>query len=399
MVVGGAVAGGALANALGQAGVPTILVEKVSREVHSTRGDLLHPPTLRILDGWGVLERLHADGALQIRELAVTHARRGLIARFPIPAPGTGPAGRTLAVPHDRIEAVLYDSATRWPSVTPLRGVVTGLARGADGRVLGVIYRPHGSDNEGTLRARVVVGCDGTQSLIRRSLGIDTELHPYDHEQVIIGGHGETELPAALHWHVDDIGALCVVNRPRGGFRILLTFHLGQRGDLLRRPDPTLREYVVGRFPQLDGLRFGKDDAHLYRLARHVAPRLWAPGAAIAGDAAHATHPAGATGMSLAISGVARLADRLAPVLLGNGSDAEVDAALQAYDEERRPAAAEAIASNHAQALRLWQSDLFRDPDAYARAVDPTGAWGVGGAGWGQDPAALAGRSRSAAVP
>jgi 2-polyprenyl-6-methoxyphenol hydroxylase-like FAD-dependent oxidoreductase len=110
------------------------------------------------------------------------------------------------------------------------------------------------------------------------------------------------------------------------------------------------------------------------------------------GDAAHATHPAGATGMSLAISGAARLASLLAPTLLADGSDEQIDHALEMYDAERRPAAVAAINSNHAQALRLWQSDLFKDPDAYARAVDPSGGWGVGGAGWGQDPAALSDR-------
>lgn len=392
IVVGGAVAGGALAGALGHLGVRTLLVEKVSREVHSTRGDLIHPPTLRILDGWGALEALHADGALQITELAVSHAQRGIVARFPVPAAAEGPAGRTIAVPHDRIEAVLYECAGRWPSVRLDRGSVTGLVRDDHGRVDGVTFRPSGASEEQVLRAKVVVGCDGAQSLVRRSLGIEAEPHPYDHEQIIISGSGPTELPAALHWYLDDQGVVCVVSRPRGGFRILLTLPLGRRGDLLKRPDPALHDYVVARFPRLAPLRFGKEDAHLYRLARHVADRFWAPGAALVGDSAHATHPAGATGMSLAISGAARLAARLAPPLLADAPSPELDEVLAAYDAERRPAAATAIASNHAQALRIWQSDLYRDPDAYARAIDPTGSWGAGGAGWGQDPAALAGQ-------
>ena len=391
IVVGGAVGGGAVANAFGSAGVSTLLIEKVAREVHSPRGDLLHPPTLALLDRWGVLAALHAEGALPMQQLAVSHHRRGLIARFPITAVNDGPAGRTLSLPHDRIEAVLYDCATRWPSVRTRHGLVTGLVRDDNGRVCGVRHRPHGSTEETTLRSRVVVGCDGTQSLVRAELGIAAEPEPYDHEQIIIAGEGETELQAALHWYVDDIGALCVVSRPRGGFRILLTLPLGARGELLRRPDPALHEYVVGRFPALARLRFRKAGAHLYRLARHVADRFWAPGAALVGDSAHATHPAGATGMSLAITDAARLAELLAPVLLREGSSTdEVDEALQGFDAERRPAAQAAVAANHAQARRIWQSDLFRDPDAYARAIDPSAGWGAGNAGWGADPAALA---------
>jgi 2-polyprenyl-6-methoxyphenol hydroxylase-like FAD-dependent oxidoreductase len=388
IVVGGAVAGGAVANALGSRGVPTLVIEKVSREVHSTRGDLLHPPTLRLLDAWGVLQALHADGALPITELAVSHAQRGLIARFDVPAANDGPAGRTLAVPHDRIEAVLWECAQRHQSVRTERAQVADLLRDANGRVNGVRLR------DGQTRvASLVVGCDGAQSLVRRTLNIGADQHPYTHEQVIIGGSGKTELPAALHWYLDEHGALAVASRPRRAFRILLTMRLGQRGDLLKLPDPALREYVLGRFPMLDSLQFGKDDAHVYRLARHVAERFWAPGVALVGDSAHATHPAGATGMSLAISGAARLADLLSPVLQADSPPDQIDAALAAYDAERRPAATAAIEHNHEQALRIWQSDLFLDPDAYAQAINPRAGWGVSGAGWGQDPAALAGRA------
>ena len=81
IVVGGAVAGAALANALGARGVPVLLVERLERERHGARGDLLHPPTLRILDEWGVLAALHEDGAIALRELVVTHRPRDQIGR------------------------------------------------------------------------------------------------------------------------------------------------------------------------------------------------------------------------------------------------------------------------------------------------------------------------------
>src|SRR5262245_28795387 len=96
IVVGGAVAGASTANALARHGVRVLVLEKVSREVHSTRGDLLHPPTLRLLEPWGALAALHADGVVRITELAVSDARRGLVARFPVDAVDDGPAGRTI---------------------------------------------------------------------------------------------------------------------------------------------------------------------------------------------------------------------------------------------------------------------------------------------------------------
>ena len=84
-MVGGAVAGASLANALGARGVPTVLIEKLERERHGARGDFLHPPTLRILDGWDVLAAMHADGVLPLEELVVSAAGRGVIARYSTP--------------------------------------------------------------------------------------------------------------------------------------------------------------------------------------------------------------------------------------------------------------------------------------------------------------------------
>ena len=393
IIVGGAIAGGALANALGSQGVRTVLIEKVSREIHSTRGDNLHPPTLRILDGWGVLQGLHAAGALPITELAVSHGERGIIARFQIPAANDGPAGRTISLPHDESESVLLHCARRWQSLSMLHGTVRGLLRDSSGRAVGVRYRPADSDRDVRLSAMVIVGCDGSQSLVRRSAGISVQPQPYDHEQVIIRGEGHTELPAGLHWYLDDLGALAVTSRPRDAFRILLPFRLGERGGLLKRADPALHDFVIGRFPALGGLRFTKAEASVYRLARHVAPTFWSPGIALVGDAAHSTHPAGATGMSLAVTGAARLAELLAPVLLAGGSEVDVDQALSAYDAERRLAAAAAVEANHQQALRIWESGLYREPEAYASVIDPTAGWGAGGAAWGSDPAALTFRS------
>ena len=170
---------------------------------------------------------------------------------------------------------------------------MTGLERREDGRIVGVRFRPHDTRDEIVLTSRIVVGCDGSQSLVRRQAGIQVDPEPYDHEQVIIGGHGPTELPAALHWYLDDFGALAVTSRPRQAFRILLVFRLGQRGDLLRQPDPALHDHVMRRFPMLEALQFAKADAHVYRLSRHVADRFSSPALAIVGDAAHATHPAG----------------------------------------------------------------------------------------------------------
>ncbi|HLH23558.1 MAG TPA: NAD(P)/FAD-dependent oxidoreductase [Chloroflexota bacterium] len=388
IVVGAAVAGSAVANALGARGIPTLVVERGFERDNSTRGDFLHPPTLRFLERWSVLDALFEDGALPIYHLAVSHRTLGRLATYDILTQGEGPASRTIAVPHDRIEAVMKACAERWPSVTTVTGTVTGLLR-EDGRVVGVCARADdGAERE--YRARLVVGCDGAQSLVRRELGIATARYPYDHYFVYIQADGPTDPPAAIHFCLDETGVVMVASRPKNRMRIAMIAERGVQNDLLRMADRELYDYVTYRVPWLAGARFTHDDIHIYSIARSLAERFWMPGAALVGDAAHTTHPAGATGMNLAISGAARLVEIAAPALAAPSANlAALDAALHAYSAERRPAAGVALERNHEQSRRIWTDNCHLDPYAYARNADPTSGWGAGGAGWGQDPAAL----------
>src|SRR5438067_982152 len=220
IVVGAAVAGSAVANALGSRGIATLVIEKGFDRDNSTRGDFLHPPTLRFLEPWGVLAALYRDGALPIYHLAVSHRTLGRLATYDVLTQGEGAASRTIAVPHDRIEAVMKACADGWPSVTTVGATATGLLR-EDGRVVGVAAR--GEDGaEREYRARLVVGCDGAQSLVRRELRIETARQPYDHYFVYIQADGRTDPPAAIHFCLDETGVLMVASRPNQRMRLAM---------------------------------------------------------------------------------------------------------------------------------------------------------------------------------
>src|SRR5439155_25347707 len=124
---------------------------------------------------------------------------RGIVARYPTPVRDQTPAGRTTALPHERIEAVLSAWAERRPRVTVERAVVTGLLR-EGGRVVGVRVREGGNARE--LRARVVIGCDGTRSSVRRELGTAAEEHEYATDFLYPAAEGEGAPPAAVPWHL-----------------------------------------------------------------------------------------------------------------------------------------------------------------------------------------------------
>ncbi|MGI9148494.1 MAG: FAD-dependent oxidoreductase [Chloroflexota bacterium] len=131
-----------------------------------------------------------------------------------------------------------------------------------------------------------------------------------------------------------------------------------------------MRAYVDRRVPSLakGSIRFTRADVHLYAVVRTIAERFWAPGVVLIGDAAHQTHPSGATGMNLAVAGAAHLSELLVPALQAPTIDpSTVDAALRAYSDERRPAAHAAAAHNHAQGGRTWWNDVHLDPYTCAK--------------------------------
>src|SRR5262249_12403171 len=210
-----------------------------------------------------------ADGALPIEQIAVSHRDFGRLATYEVPRRSPGPAGRSVAVPHDRIEAVLKGCAGRRPGVEIERATVVGLARDAAGRGGGV--RARAAAGERTYRAALVVGCDGSQSLVRRELGIGADRRPYAHELLYIPAEGATDPPGAMHFHLDPEGVILVASRPGRRMRIAIYFKRGARGDLLKRPDPALHEYVAGRGPPLAAARCGREPAHAHTPRRDPA--------------------------------------------------------------------------------------------------------------------------------
>src|SRR3954467_4902333 len=98
IVIGGAVGGLAVANAFGKLGLRTLVLEKGPERDNSTRGDILHPPTLRLLEPWGLLGALRAAGGRAMEPIAVSHGAMGRLATSPVTPQGRGPASRTLAM-------------------------------------------------------------------------------------------------------------------------------------------------------------------------------------------------------------------------------------------------------------------------------------------------------------
>lgn len=373
IVVGAGVGGAALALALATDGARVLLVERRAGPGNINRGDSVLPAVTRHLARWGVLERFHQAGAAPVRKMQVFHARRGLLMEAPL----ADPAGHPYVVlPHPEIERVLTDGgrATGRVEVRYLTRLTALLER--DGRVTGVeLVDREGQSSQAT--ARLVIGADGSSSVVRQKLGIPFEAQPYPTGYYIT----EFERPAAyedamrLHLHRD--GGIMLMPHKSGVIGAAVLVHPAE-ADLFRAgPAEAKAEAIRRRCAFLQGCQMIPRHAHLYPLSRGHAPAYFARGAALIGDAVHITNPTAGQGMTMAVEDAAALARHVAGPLK-NGHAADLDAALAAYQLERRPANASLLRWSHVMgnffALSGPVGDRLR-ADVFAFGATAAGQW------------------------
>jgi 2-octaprenyl-6-methoxyphenol hydroxylase len=336
LIVGGGLNGPALALALAPVGLTSIVTDALPRETRAEpefdgRAYALALSSRRMLAALGLWERV-ADRAQSIQEIKISDGR-----------PGTGAAPFFLHFDSAEIEAgpmghILEDRFLRAALLGALDGA-DGVTHRAAARVVDHTAGPVGVEAvlEGgeTLRARVMVGCDGRASATAQRAGI-----------------------GRLGWDYDQMSLVCAVahERPHGG--IAHQFFMPS-GPLAILPLPGERSSIVWTerrdravaIQALDGAgylaelrpRFGSflGDIALagrrfaYPLGLSLAERFVAPRVALAGDAAHGIHPLAGQGLNLGLRDVAALAEVLAQARR-RGLDIGAADVLAGYERWRR---------------------------------------------------------------
>ncbi len=332
VIVGGGLVGASLAIALDRLGLDVGLVEATPAgalpAVFDQRNLSFAAATVNALTALGVMQRLQGPPG-PIRRIHVS--RTGDFGRVLLDAGDYGrDAFGQVVVARDfghALEARLGDlqRLTRYRPAT-----FVGLGDCADGRRE---VRIADASGERRLRARLVVGADGTRSAVRQALGIEASEHDYL-QTLFVARVRTAKAPDGTAWErFTDTGPTALL--PRGDRHYGLVHGVARdAADAVQALDDSA---WLQRVQAVLGWRAGRllesGPRSAYPLVQVLARHLVGERALLLGNAAQTIHPLGAQGFNLGLRDALTLAE-----LIGDAArDPGADDLLQAYVQRRAP--------------------------------------------------------------
>lgn len=308
-IVGGGLVGLSLALALAQAGLRVVVADRERPEVAGAdaadgRASAIAWGSQRVLVSLGLWEALEPHAAA-ITDIRVSDGESRLFLHYDHREIADHPLG--YIVENRFARRALHAAAARTPSLAWLAPVAVAAIEDAPGRRIVEL-----ADGR-RLAARLVVGCDGKRSLVRREAGIRTFEHRYGQTGIVATVRHEKPHGGVAHERFLPAGPFAMLPLPDqdGAHRSSIVWT--ERNDLapamMALDDAGFAAEMTRRFGdwhgrlEVEGRRFAYP-LEIVQASSYVAPRV-----ALAGDAAHAIHPIAGQGLNLGLRDVAALAE------------------------------------------------------------------------------------------
>ncbi len=311
LIVGGGLVGASLAIALDAAGCRASLVEAAAPPARSVAGPdernlALSRATVNGLRAIGVWRHAEAQ-ATPIRHIHVSRAGEFGSARLDAERHGVEALGWTL--PARELGAALQHRLDECRLLNRhVPASVTALERHADRwRV-----RLNAADGARELEAALLVGADGTDSFVRRELGIEARVEDYRQTLFVCTVASEREHAGRSYERFSDDGPVALLPLAERRCGLVLTVAAEQAPEVAAMDDQAFLALAQQRF----GWRLGRlsrpGRRHAHAIRRVEAAQLTAPRAVLVGNAAQTIHPIGAQGFNLGLRDALTLAELVA---------------------------------------------------------------------------------------
>ena len=345
LVAGAGPVGLVAALKLARAGVEVLLVEAEPQLVEELRGSTFHPPTLDMLEEFGVVPDMIAQGLITPTWQVRMH-ETGERAEFDLAllAGHTGHPYR-LQCEQWKLSRLLLER------LRPLADIrfgtrLVGLKQ-TDAEVVATL------ESGEALHAAYLIGADGARSTVRKCIGLEFKGETFPETTLLVTTDFE------FREHLEGLSGVNYCWMQGGTFSLLrlpgewrVSLYPDERESVDEALSDDAVEAKLQRIVRRPG-RYQVLQKRPYRIHQRVVDRYRAGRVLLAGDSAHVNSPSGGMGMNGGIHDAMNLAEKLAQVM--RGAD---EALLGLYERQRRPIALEhVIAQSGRNRARMQERD------------------------------------------
>jgi 2-octaprenyl-6-methoxyphenol hydroxylase len=335
LIVGGGLNGPALALALAKAGLGVTIIDALPRDTRAEAGFdgrsyALALASIRVLDGIGLWPHV-ADHAQPMLRIVASDGRAGegaapFFLQFDHAEIEEGPMGHML---EDRYLRPALLRAMDDAGISQLSSE-TVVAQSLDAQGVTVTLASGRS-----LRARLLVGCDGRDSGTAKRAGIRRTGWDYGQTGLVCAIEHELPHEGAAHQFFMPAGPLAILPLPGNRSSIVWSETTARAAEIHALDDAAYLDVLRPHFGNFLGDIALAGKRYAYPLKLTIANQFVAQRLALVGDAAHGMHPIAGQGFNFGLRDIAALAEVIADAAR-RGEDFAHPLVLDRYQTWRR---------------------------------------------------------------
>ena len=184
LIIGGGVAGSAMASSLANKGYRVTLLEKSEKPQDTARGDHIQPYVCEILNQWGVLDDFFAAGAKKRAgslwfDESANFLMDANVSKLDIPQPFF------MFINHEDISEVFIKSASKDDNFSIFKPIINcqHISTDDDQSLYKLVLK---DKTEHTISTKLVVGADGIASNITKKFELERETFRYERALAVL---------------------------------------------------------------------------------------------------------------------------------------------------------------------------------------------------------------------
>ena len=352
LIIGGGVAGSAMAACLTDKGYKVVLVEKSEKLQDTARGDHIQPFVCEILNQWSVLDDFFDAGAKKRAgslwfDESANFLMDANVSKLDIPQPFF------MFINHEDISEVFLKFASKDENFSLYRPIINcqHVSTDHDESLYQLILK---DKTELTIATKLVVGADGVASNIARKFELERQTFRYERALAVLFSEDyEADSENNLRTYLTDRGIVTMIPRSKGGCKIGLTIDRNEVKEWKKMSNEDYTNFIGSLVPEYKSLPMYS--AGIYPPSMIIAKRWTKDNLVLIGDACHGLHPGRSQGMNTTIKCIDELVKLLPEYTDFNKQ--RVAEVLKIYQKKMQGEISHLLQSNHKMGLAMDKFD------------------------------------------